>query len=93
MQTPLSAISAEAERGEGFRALCDVIAMVLDVPVVSITPETCPLDLPNWSSLTFMVLMTAIEKRFGVVPDHEQAMDAATVGELARLIDGARAHG
>jgi acyl carrier protein len=67
-----------------------IIASVFDVPADSIDPATCLSDLPRWTSLSFIVLMTAIEYQLRKQPDRERAWEAATVGDLlAQLRDSA----
>ena len=69
-----------------FEQLVSVLAVVFDVPAQDITAETCLCDLPRWSSLTFIVLMIAIENRFEQQPDRERAWAAIRVGDLLTLI-------
>ena len=69
-----------------FERLRTVLALVFDVPEADITAETCLCDLPRWSSLSFIILMTAIENRFEKQPDRERAWAAVRVGDLLTLI-------
>jgi acyl carrier protein len=66
--------------------LRQVLAFVFDIDLNTICLDTRFSDLPDWSSLTFAVLMVGIQKRFGVTPDPEQASRARTVSGLARVI-------
>ena len=80
--------STPSDSGEPslFERLRTVLALVFDVPAQDITAETCLCDLPRWSSLTFIVLMIAIENRFEQQPDRERAWAAIRVGDLLTLI-------
>ncbi len=63
-----------------------MLALVLDTDAASIHPHTRLDDLPNWSSLTFIVVQLGIEKRFHFKLDPEQAFAACDIGGLAALI-------
>jgi len=66
--------------------LRSTLAFVFDVPPATITPDTRLADLPQWSSLSFIVLMTAIENDFGRRPNRERAWEATMVGDLLSII-------
>jgi acyl carrier protein len=65
-----------------------LLASVLDTDPVQITASTCIRDLPNWSSLNFVVLHVGIEKRFRITLDPQLALTAETVEQLAAMIQG-----
>lgn len=81
--TPTSAPPSADPVLERLRAL---MAMVLDIDVALIAGEGQPCDLPNWSSLNFVVLMAGIDKWFNISIDPQEAMSATTVCELAIII-------
>ena len=66
--------------------LRSILAYVFDIPADDIRPETYLSDLPRWSSLSFVVMMTAVEHEFDMQPDRERAWGAATVGDLLAII-------
>ena len=66
--------------------LRDVLAFVLDIDGAAVRPDTMLCELPDWSSLTFAVLLVGIRKRFGIELEPEPALGACTAGGLADLI-------
>ncbi len=66
--------------------LRQVLAFVLDIDAAAVRPETRLCDLPDWSSLTFAVLLVGIRKRFGIELEPEPALGACTAGGLADVI-------
>lgn len=71
-----------------FTELRALLALVLGVDAASIHPHTRLTDLPNWSSLTFIVLQMGIEKRFRYKLEPEQALAARDIDGLAKRIAG-----
>ncbi len=66
--------------------LRSVMAFVFDVPANTIRTDTRLADLPQWSSLSFIVLMTAIENQLRRQPDRDRAWDSADVGDLLAVV-------
>jgi acyl carrier protein len=69
--------------------LRSIIAFVFDVDPGSIHAETRLSDLPHWSSLSFIVLMTAIQHQLDVVVDRERAWGAPDISSLLAIIQDA----
>ena len=78
---------ANVAGGDVFHRLQHVLAFVLDIDAGTAEPGTRLVDLPDWSSLTFAVLLVGIQKRFGLTLEPKQAISARTAGGLARLIE------
>ena len=72
--------------GDIFDRLRQILAFVLDIDAASVQPATRLMDLPDWSSLTFVVVIAGIQKQFSLTLDPERAMSATTAGDLARVI-------
>jgi acyl carrier protein len=73
--------------GDVFDRLRHVLAFVLDIDAAAVQSGTRLADLPDWSSLTFTVLMVGIQKKFGITLEPERAMSVTTAGGLARVIE------
>jgi len=69
--------------------LCQILASVFDVPAERLSVATRLYELPQWSSLSFIVLMTAVETRLGLQPDRERAWDAEDIGTLLAVLQDA----
>lgn len=63
-----------------------LLASVFDTDSAKITASIYLSDLPNWSSLNFVVLHMGIEKRFRITLDPKMALTAETVQQLAAMI-------
>lgn len=66
--------------------LRSILAFVFDVPTGDVHSGTRLCDLPRWSSLSFIVLMTAVENHFATSPNRDRAWGAVTVGDLLSVI-------
>lgn len=66
-----------------------LLAAVFDTAEEAIAPGLALHDLPHWSSLAAIVLMTGIEHEFGVRPEAAAGWGAVTVGELAARLRAA----
>ena len=67
-----------------------LVRTVFAAPDVAVTEETTPADVPNWDSLGLVNLIFAIEERFNVQLDTEEASRSRIFGELQQLIWRAR---
>jgi len=63
-----------------------IFSRVLGVEESSITPETSPVNTPEWDSLRAIVLLTELEQSFGVVFDLDEAMAVKNVEGAAALL-------
>lgn len=58
---------------------------------VSLAADTRPGDVPGWDSLANVNILFAVEEEFGIQFRDADLAPFATVGELARRVDAARA--
>jgi acyl carrier protein len=75
------------DRQEIFERARTVMARVFNVPADTIGETTRAADVKGWDSLTHLIVLTGIEKRFDVDLPMERAHAAQNVGELVTLID------
>lgn len=71
---------------ERLEAVCAVVAETLDVDRSEIDAATCSATLPVWDSLAHLMIVNAIEKRFGVALPKRDAYTVKNVGELTGLV-------
>ena len=83
MNTPAA---TDAER---FAQLRSILTFVFDEPAERLTLETSLHDLPQWSSLSYIVLLTAIESQLGLKLDRDRGWGAETIGDLVPLLQDA----
>lgn len=70
-------------------ALRDILADLVDEPLPT-GVDLARDDVDGWDSLTHLQLVLALEEKFKVRLRTEHIADAATLGALARLIEGAQ---
>jgi len=66
--------------------LIRVIAEQLDIPEDSVTPNVGPGVIEEWDSLANIVIITAIEKEFGVKFSMQDIMDIRSVEDIELLL-------
>ena len=59
---------------------------VFDDPALEISATTTAKDVPGWDSLTYVNLIVAVEKAFGVSFTTKEVKGLANVGGLMELI-------
>jgi acyl carrier protein len=71
---------------EIFNAVADTIQMVFGVPAASVTRGTTAGDITGWDSVSHMLLMLALEERFGVLFPADKMYGGNNAGELADIL-------
>lgn len=61
-----------------------------DVEPKSITPETIFRDIPEWSSLTALLLIAMVDSEYDVTLSGDDIRNSKTVEELFRIVDSKR---
>jgi acyl carrier protein len=69
-----------------------IFSSVLGVPETSITSELSPTNTPSWDSLNAIVLITEIEKAFGVRFAYDEAMGVKNFGDVVALVKSKAPH-
>jgi acyl carrier protein len=64
-----------------------IFSSVLGVSADSITPELSPQNTPTWDSLNAIVLITEIEKAFGVRFAYDEAMGVKNFRDVVALVE------
>ena len=72
--------------------LTPIFQDVLDLPDLSLAPETSAGDVPGWDSVSHITLVVAVEQRFGIRFNTADIEELRNVGDLARLIAQKTAH-
>jgi acyl carrier protein len=67
--------------------LCGLIAKHFRVAPGSIAESTTALDVDGWDSMTHTLLLIQIEQAFAVRLDEMEGFRAASVGDLAKIIE------
>jgi len=55
-------------------------------PQLIVGPETKAKDVENWDSMTNLILIDELEKKFGVTFSLDDIMNAANIGDLCKII-------
>ena len=66
--------------------LTEVFRDELGLPTLVLTPETTAKDVDGWDSITHVLLVVAVEKRFRIKLAAAQIQRLRNVGEFATVI-------
>lgn len=66
--------------------LKDIFAAVLGISVDAVTPALAPENTPAWDSLNAIILITEIEKGFGIKFGYDEAMAVKNFGDALKLV-------
>jgi acyl carrier protein len=66
--------------------LKNIFSNVLGVGMEKINDALCPENTPSWDSLNAIVLITEIEKGFGMTFLYEEAMAVKNFGDVINLL-------
>jgi acyl carrier protein len=75
-----------ADRAEILQELQAVFRDGFDDDDLVLTPQTTAADVPGWDSLRHVMLMVAVEQRFGVRFSVQELPELKSVGDLVELI-------
>jgi acyl carrier protein len=64
----------------------NVISIVFDVPLDSVTLQTSNKNIRNWDSLNLINLMIALESEFGVTLDVDEVVDLLSVEKIVEVL-------
>jgi acyl carrier protein len=62
------------------------IAGVFEAPPGSLMPETLRDDVPAWDSMGVLMLMAAMDEKFGLVLQDTDIRDMRTVGDILVIL-------
>lgn len=67
--------------------LTAIFRATMDDPGIVLTESTTARDIAEWDSITHVLLVVAVEKRFGVKFTAEEIQNLQNVGQLATLVE------
>ena len=67
--------------------LFQVCAKVLELPVESVAENLVPSDVPSWDSMKHIMLIMAVEEKFGLNLTDRQMASIGGVEDLIHLIE------
>ena len=67
-----------------------IFSSVLGISETAITDTTSPANTPSWDSMNAIVLITEIEKAFGVRFSYDEAMGVKTFADVIALVQSKR---
>ena len=69
-----------------FAEVVNVCRETFGDPALEITPSMSAKDVENWDSMTNLLLIDALEKKFGMSFSLDDIMNASNVGDLCKII-------
>jgi acyl carrier protein len=73
-----------------FDEVAEICKQTFGDPNLNITPETSAKDVENWDSMTNLILIDSLEKRFEITFSLDDIMNAANIGDLVKVISKGR---
>jgi len=67
-------------------ALTEIFRDVLNDDSLNLTPELTAADVPQWDSMSHIMIMASVEVRFGIKFKTAELEQLKNVGELASLV-------
>ena len=74
------------EREDLYKKLNEIFAEVLRLDSVNLSDETIADDVEGWDSLSHIILLSTIEKKFHIKFNMKEIVSLHNVGELVDLI-------
>lgn len=72
---------------EVFEKIKEIVRATVNQPGADIQPETTSDDVEGWDSLHHMMIITEVEKAFGVKFDFMEILDLKTVEDICDLVE------
>lgn len=70
-----------------WQKLTEVFREVMDNPGIILEPSTTAREVPEWDSITHVLLVVAVEKRFAVKFTAAEIQSLQNLGEMSALIE------
>jgi acyl carrier protein len=64
----------------------EIFREVFQNPDLIISEETAPSDIPEWDSLTHVLLLSKIEKKFGIKFSLDDMLSFENTGDICRAV-------
>ncbi len=65
----------------------EAIKAAFDVDPQSVTINTTPKDIPAWDSMGHIVLVSSLERAFGLSFDVDEVMEMENVRQIVRIVE------
>lgn len=69
------------------RKIKELIVGILKVDVHTVTDDLEIGDIPEWDSMHHMMIITGLEKEFGIKFQREELIDIENVGDIIALVE------
>jgi acyl carrier protein len=67
--------------------LTEILRDVLEDPELNVQPETCSATLPAWDSMKHILILMAVQERFGIQLTTREIDRLRNVGDLIAAIE------
>lgn len=71
---------------EVYAALTEVFHETFDIDTITLTPQTTAADVAGWDSVKMVVIILAVEERFGIKLRSREVDNLKNVGDLAEAV-------
>jgi len=77
---------------DALNELTTLLRDVFDAPALTITAESDAKSVPGWDSMKQVVILMAIEEKFGIMISTREMAKQKNVGDLAALVAAKTSH-
>jgi acyl carrier protein len=74
------------ETGEILKEIQEIFKEVFENPALTITADTAPADIHEWDSLTHVLLLSKIEKKFGIKFTLDDMLNFENTGDICNSV-------
>jgi acyl carrier protein len=68
------------------RTFEEIITEHLRIPKENISDSLAPKDVPDWDSMNYLLFVAEVEKEFDVNFTMDEVLNAASIGDVRRLL-------
>ncbi len=69
------------------KSFSDIVSEIFGIPSESVQDEMSSKDIPEWDSMNYLRFIAELEKEFDISFSMDEVMNAATVGDLRRIVE------
>lgn len=64
-----------------------IVSRIFSIPEDSVRDDMSSKDIPDWDSMNYLMLISELEKEFGLSFTMDEVMSAQTVGDLKHIVE------
>ena len=70
------------------RSFDQILEEIFKVPSANIRDDMSSKDIPEWDSMNYLTFISELEKEFNMSFTMDEVLNAATVGDIRKIVEG-----